>query len=496
MKLSEITYKQIANEFIGDQEQDIYKYKTGGNLVRIFNDYFEYNDTYSQGFPSRWLYTQEKIKEIGLLKFLKVILSSKYLRVEEDFDRSNVADTIENAIKRFNRFLDREDYKIKVNNQNISIQEIKDGTVLGVGGFATVYLSGNKALKVLHPELRNNESAVHRFKREYEITDSIKGIDGIMQVSNFDKTNLSYQMEYCEMTLEKYFKNKQSSDEKHRVIEEILKIMSQVHEKNIMHRDLTPNNIFMNKGKVIIGDFGLGKDLNAEYSHHTRNTQNLGQYFYAAPEQMESLRNSTVKSDVYSMGKVINFILAGHPKKTNHECQYLVEKATVVDPSYRHLNCYEFLQEYQIFMNKKNDEQIQRNISTNIFKGRFSDETNNFILSLDAEEFSDFLAENNNSVDAVIYLFTNVPNIAKNKLIDLQDNIGKKYSWEQYDNFSKIAYHILQGKEYFSYETKVIAAHLLDYTAHNINRFHGQDLVEDLLKSGIDPTLEEIITRG
>lgn len=47
------TYRQIANEFIGDVEDSLYSYKTGLDLVSFFNHYFNADDKYYRGFPSR-----------------------------------------------------------------------------------------------------------------------------------------------------------------------------------------------------------------------------------------------------------------------------------------------------------------------------------------------------------------------------------------------------------------------------------------------------------
>lgn len=48
--------KTIANVFNGDDENSIYEYKTGSDLVRFFNQYFNRKDTYKNPFPSRWRY--------------------------------------------------------------------------------------------------------------------------------------------------------------------------------------------------------------------------------------------------------------------------------------------------------------------------------------------------------------------------------------------------------------------------------------------------------
>lgn len=62
--LLEKTYKQIADEFIGDNESPLYKYKSGPELVDFFNEYFNVKDYYGQDFPSRSYYVVEYLRAL------------------------------------------------------------------------------------------------------------------------------------------------------------------------------------------------------------------------------------------------------------------------------------------------------------------------------------------------------------------------------------------------------------------------------------------------
>jgi hypothetical protein len=61
MKLSGRTIRQLAQIVTGDSK--VSPYRTGPDLVRLFNE-FGGNDVYGQGFPTRWVYAEEKIKAI------------------------------------------------------------------------------------------------------------------------------------------------------------------------------------------------------------------------------------------------------------------------------------------------------------------------------------------------------------------------------------------------------------------------------------------------
>lgn len=83
--------------------------------------------------------------------------------------------------------------------------------------------------------------------------------------------------------------------------------MTEVHKRDIIHRDISADNIFIISGMIKIADFGLGKDLNLFTSHQTMLTNAVGQFYYCAPEQFMMLKDGDKRSDVYSLGRVINY---------------------------------------------------------------------------------------------------------------------------------------------------------------------------------------------
>lgn len=89
--------------------------------------------------------------------------------------------------------------------------------------------------------------------------------------------------------------------------------MSLVHQRDVLHRDLSPTNVFFVNGIIKIADFGLGKNLNTLTSHQTMDTSSFGQLFYCAPEQLTLLKDADKRSDVYSLGRIINFVMTKNP---------------------------------------------------------------------------------------------------------------------------------------------------------------------------------------
>ena len=66
-------YKTLAKILCGD-ETELVTYKTGPQLVDFFNSYFGFSDVYRQGFPTRWIYVNDKwlsFSETGKLDFFQ-----------------------------------------------------------------------------------------------------------------------------------------------------------------------------------------------------------------------------------------------------------------------------------------------------------------------------------------------------------------------------------------------------------------------------------------
>jgi serine/threonine protein kinase len=84
------------------------------------------------------------------------------------------------------------------------------------------------------------------------------------------------------------------------------------HSRQILHRDLKPSNLLIDhRGQPRITDFGLAKRLDSN-SDLTASGQTLGSPAYMSPEQATGRRGSLgPHSDVYSLGGVLYFLLAG-----------------------------------------------------------------------------------------------------------------------------------------------------------------------------------------
>lgn len=207
---AEDTIRFMAELFNGDINE-LYKYKSGSDLVRFFNQYFDYDDSYGQGFPSRWIYTNNKIVELingnRFNKFLDIILSKKFIARENKITEVEAAEKLQSIIDHLNKKLKLDGYYIVVKNGNFHLlNEDDDLEVIGEGGFAIVYKqkSTRLILKKLKSDFISDKGIRSRFKREFNITSSLNDINGVIEVYQFNQDNYSYTMEEAEQTLYDY----------------------------------------------------------------------------------------------------------------------------------------------------------------------------------------------------------------------------------------------------------------------------------------------------
>ena len=144
-------------------------------------------------------------------------------------------------------------YLSKKGNEFFLVETNQDLVEIGKGGFADIFLqkSTGLVLKKLNEDSVRHESLRSRFRREFEITKSCSDIESIINVYDFNIDNYSYTMEKADFTFANYIKESELPDEsKFNILRQILHTISLVHKRGILHRDLSPTNIFFINGIV------------------------------------------------------------------------------------------------------------------------------------------------------------------------------------------------------------------------------------------------------
>ena len=187
-------------------------------------------------------------------------------------------------------------------------------SVLGRGGTSEVYKARNEisgrfvAIKALKSEFSGDEGYLTLMRREEEIREIRH--DAIVRYSENHRTpdgHIYLVMDYVQgpdlNTLLKA--GGMPATDLLAVCTRVAQGLRVAHGRNIVHRDLSPDNIILRDGKpdqAVIIDFGIAKDTNPGAETIVGN-EFAGKYAYAAPEQLSG--NTDARSDIYALGALL-----------------------------------------------------------------------------------------------------------------------------------------------------------------------------------------------
>lgn len=193
---------------------------------------------------------------------------------------------------------------------------------LGQGGMGTVYKAFDShldrfvALKVLNSDNFNQEHHYKRFLREAKATAKLHHphIVHIFDIGR-EKDQVFFTMDLVEGNSLKEFSRDNSLSFKQiaRIVEAVAQAVFYAHGKGVIHRDLKPDNIMIDKeGKVKVMDFGLAKIRGAQ-EKLSQSGMILGTLQYMPIEQAAGSRQVDERSDVYALGAILYELITKRP---------------------------------------------------------------------------------------------------------------------------------------------------------------------------------------
>ncbi|MEX2027572.1 MAG: serine/threonine-protein kinase, partial [Pirellulaceae bacterium] len=197
---------------------------------------------------------------------------------------------------------------------------------IGSGGMSAVYLAEHtmlkrqRAIKILPKKRVNDSSYLARFHLEAQATASL---DHPNIVRAYDVDNDGDQhylvMEYIEgkdfQTIVKQ-EGPLPLELACNYVAQAAEGFTYAHENNLIHRDVKPANLLVDqKGVVKILDLGLALYSDGENASltMTHNENVLGTADYLSPEQAVNSHKVDSRTDIYSLGCTLYYLLTGHP---------------------------------------------------------------------------------------------------------------------------------------------------------------------------------------
>ena len=186
-----------------------------------------------------------------------------------------------------------------------------------------------------------------RILREFQIMRSLNQLQREANESYIieceEDPNGGYIMEFATDSLDQYISRiggTPNPNDSKKIILRIMDCVSFLHSNNVLHRDLHPGNWLFINGELKVSDFGLACYLSDDRSGKGYKPS-YGVPAYTAPEQLDSLENTSEQSDIYTVGKLINFVLTKSPQKNSHFLHDISEKCTLNEPKQRYYSIAE-----------------------------------------------------------------------------------------------------------------------------------------------------------
>ncbi|MBK6840803.1 MAG: serine/threonine protein kinase [Gemmatimonadetes bacterium] len=228
---------------------------------------------------------------------------------------------------------------------------------IGRGGMGIVYLARDRrlkrqvAIKILPPELAFRGEIRTRFLREAETAAQLSH-PNIVPIYSVDEREglVFFVMAYVDgdnLAVRLHKNGALAYDETRRTLLEVARALAFAHERGVVHRDIKPDNILINKedGRVMVTDFGIARAVSDSDARLTATGMAIGTPAYMSPEQSMGEREVDGRSDLYSLGVVAYQMISGELPFNASSTPALLVKHISENPVPLHQRCPEVPQD-------------------------------------------------------------------------------------------------------------------------------------------------------
>lgn len=175
---------------------------------------------------------------------------------------------------------------------------------------------------------------------------SLTGIPHLYEIKQLEDRCIIIESYINAPTLDVYILNHELTHlQVNDIMEQLWQILSVLHQHQLVHRDLKPENIFYDGKQVTLFDFDIARFIQQQQN---QDTQLLGSYGYAAPEQY-GFGQSDARTDIYALGVLWNVMLTGqHPQQMLYQGYEtkMIQKAIHMDPKQRYQDVEEMRDDF------------------------------------------------------------------------------------------------------------------------------------------------------
>ena len=187
---------------------------------------------------------------------------------------------------------------------------------LGAGGMGVVYLGvawdgSQVAVKVLRPELANDQEFRRRFGREVAALVRVEGVCTVRVIEADSQSSTPFVVtEYAQGPslsehIDKY--GSVSPDMLYSLATGLAEALTMIHAAGIMHRDLKPSNIILTDAGPKVIDFGIAR--RQDTTAMTQTGMMVGSIGFMAPEQISG--HPGPAADIFAWGVTVGYAASG-----------------------------------------------------------------------------------------------------------------------------------------------------------------------------------------